>query len=104
MPDNATAEKVPGIPGLLEYRKDQKKLYLRANKTWNLLTQEKEVKIYRLKNIHCIQPLCLSPFICIRPGDLGVSRSLEMAFPGSCLSLSLGTDPRGFYSPVFLIF
>ena len=44
VPDNATAQKVPGIPGLLEYRKDEKKLYLRANKTWNLLTQEKEVK------------------------------------------------------------
>ena len=34
---------MPRIPGLLEYRQDQKKLYLRANKTWNLLTQEKEV-------------------------------------------------------------
>ena len=44
VPDNAAAEKVPAIPGLLEYRKDQKKLYVRANKTWNLLTQEKEVK------------------------------------------------------------
>ena len=44
VPDKATAQKVPGIPGLLEYRKDQKKLYVRANKTWNLLTQEKEVK------------------------------------------------------------
>ena len=43
MPNNETAKKVPPIPGLLEYRKDQKKLYLRANKTWNLLTQEKEV-------------------------------------------------------------
>ena len=45
MPNNATAEKVPEIPGLLEYRKDQEELYVRANKTWNLLTQEKEVKI-----------------------------------------------------------
>ena len=43
VPDNAAAKKVPEIPGLLEYRKDQKKLYVRANKTWNLLTQEKEV-------------------------------------------------------------
>ena len=45
MPNNATAKKVPAIPGLLEYHNDQKKLYVRANKTWNLLTQEKEVKI-----------------------------------------------------------
>ena len=43
VPNNVTAKKVPGIPGMLEYRLDQKKLYLRANKTWNLLTQEKEV-------------------------------------------------------------
>ena len=47
VPDNATAKIVPAISGLLEYRKDQKKLYIRANKTWNLLTQEKEVKKYR---------------------------------------------------------
>jgi hypothetical protein len=44
VPNNATAKKVPWIPGLLAYRKDQKKLYVRANKTWALLTQEKEVK------------------------------------------------------------
>ena len=43
MPNNETAKQVPAIPGLLEYRKDQKKLYVRANKTWNLLAQEKEV-------------------------------------------------------------
>ena len=44
VPDSAAAKKVPAIPGLLEYRNDQKKLYVRANKTWSLLTQEKEVK------------------------------------------------------------
>ena len=42
--NNVSAKKVPAIPGLLEYRKDQKKLYLRANKTWSLLPQEKEVR------------------------------------------------------------
>ena len=47
VPDNVTAKKVPRIPGLLEYRKDEKKLYVRANKTWNVLTQEKEVKTFR---------------------------------------------------------
>ena len=45
VPNSAAAKKVPAIPGLLEYRNDQKKLYVRANKTWSLLTQEKEVKI-----------------------------------------------------------
>jgi hypothetical protein len=43
VPDKETAKKMPAIPGLLAYRQDQKKLYVRANKTWNLLTQEKEV-------------------------------------------------------------
>ena len=46
VPNNVTAEKVPNVPGLLQYRKDKKKLYLRANKTWNLLAQEKEVRKY----------------------------------------------------------
>ncbi|XP_046848420.1 keratin, type II cytoskeletal 1-like isoform X1 [Xenia sp. Carnegie-2017] len=41
--DNKTAEKVPQIPGLLEFRLDQKELYVRANKSWNILPQEKEI-------------------------------------------------------------
>ena len=44
VPDNKTAKKVPKIPGLLEYRLDQKKLYVRANETWNILPQEIEVR------------------------------------------------------------
>ncbi|XP_028396090.1 uncharacterized protein LOC114520085 [Dendronephthya gigantea] len=44
LPDGADAGKVPAIPGMLEYRLDSKKLYVRANKTWSPLTQEKEVK------------------------------------------------------------
>ncbi|XP_046843367.1 uncharacterized protein LOC124437433 [Xenia sp. Carnegie-2017] len=43
VPDNKTEKKVPKIPGLLEYRLDQKKLYVRSNKTWNILSQEMEV-------------------------------------------------------------
>ena len=58
MPDNASAKKVPAIPGLLEYRKDQKKLYVRANKTWSLLTQEKEVKICSLYYSYCTVLYC----------------------------------------------
>ena len=58
MPDNTSAKNVPAIPGLLEYRKDQKKLYVRANKTWSLLTQEKEVKIRSLYYLYCAV-LCL---------------------------------------------
>ena len=54
VPDNAAAEKVPAIPGLLEYRNDQKKLYVRANKTWSLLTQGKEVNIDLHSGVHHI--------------------------------------------------
>ncbi|XP_046843366.1 uncharacterized protein LOC124437432 isoform X2 [Xenia sp. Carnegie-2017] len=43
VPDNKTEQKVPKIPGLLEYRLDEKKLYVRSNKTWNILSQEMEV-------------------------------------------------------------
>jgi hypothetical protein len=34
---------VPAVPGLLEYRKDNKKLYVRENDTWEVIAQEKKV-------------------------------------------------------------
>jgi hypothetical protein len=43
VPDAETGKKVPEIPGLLEYRKDTKELYLRANKTWKIIAPEKKV-------------------------------------------------------------
>ena len=43
VPDSAAAQKVPPVPGLLEYRKDTEKLYVRSNKTWNVLGEEKKV-------------------------------------------------------------
>ena len=43
VPDSAAAQKVPPVPGLLEYRKDTKKLYLRSNETWNVIGEEKKV-------------------------------------------------------------
>jgi hypothetical protein len=46
VPDNSTAENVPEVPGLLEYRKDTKKLYLRANETWREIAPEKKVHEY----------------------------------------------------------
>ena len=45
VPDSTAAKKIPKIAGLLEYRKDQKKLYVRSNETWNSLPQEKEVML-----------------------------------------------------------
>ncbi|CAB3990904.1 Hypothetical predicted protein, partial [Paramuricea clavata] len=43
VPDSAAAQKVPPVPGLLEYRKDTKKLYVRSNGTWNVIGEEKKV-------------------------------------------------------------
>ncbi|CAB3983885.1 Hypothetical predicted protein [Paramuricea clavata] len=43
VPDSKTAQKVAGIDGLLEYRKDKQELYIRSNKTWNVLAQKNEI-------------------------------------------------------------
>ena len=43
VPDASTAQKVPAVDGLLEYRKDKEELYVRSNKTWNVLAREKKV-------------------------------------------------------------
>jgi hypothetical protein len=43
VPDGETAKKVPAVPGLLEYRKDNKELYVRANETWKAIVSGKKV-------------------------------------------------------------
>ena len=43
VPDENTAKKVPAVPGLLEYRKDMKELYVRANGTWQEIAPEKKI-------------------------------------------------------------
>ena len=43
VPDSAAAEKVPPVPGILEYRKDTTELYVRSNETWNVIVDEKKV-------------------------------------------------------------
>ena len=43
VPDSAAAQKVPPVPGILEYRKDTKKLYVRSNETWNAIGEETKV-------------------------------------------------------------
>ena len=45
MPDSSAALKVPAVDGLLEYRKDKQQLFLRSNKTWNVLAPENKVKL-----------------------------------------------------------
>ena len=57
--NNVTAKKVPKVPGLLQYREDLKKLFLRANKTWSLLPQEKEVNSVK-KIVQNYLRLCVS--------------------------------------------
>ncbi len=43
VPDVKTAKKVPAVPGLLEYRKDTKELYVRANESWSIVAQQEKV-------------------------------------------------------------
>ena len=45
VPDLSAAQKVPAIDGLLEYRKDKQELYVRSNKTWNVLAPENKVEL-----------------------------------------------------------
>lgn len=43
VPDGETAKKGPSIDGLLEYRKDNKQLYVRTNEAWSAVAQEEKV-------------------------------------------------------------
>ncbi|CAB3988225.1 ---NA--- [Paramuricea clavata] len=57
VPDGTAAQKIPPVPGLLEYRKDNKKLYVRSNKSWNVIGEEKKV----LLNLLCSPKLMNTP-------------------------------------------
>ena len=43
VPDSTVARNVPAVDGLLQYRKDKQELYIRSNKTWNVLATENKV-------------------------------------------------------------
>ena len=43
VPDSSAAQKVPAVDGLLEYREDKQELYIRSNRTWNVLARENKV-------------------------------------------------------------
>ena len=43
VPNAQAAEKVPPIPGMLAYRKDNEELYVRADKTWKIIAQNEKV-------------------------------------------------------------
>ena len=45
VPNSSAEQKVPAVDGLLEYCKDKQELYLRSNKTWNVLPQESKVQL-----------------------------------------------------------
>jgi hypothetical protein len=49
VPDSSAARKIPAVDGLIQYRKDKQELYLRSNKTWNVLAPEKKVVLYLAK-------------------------------------------------------
>ena len=49
VPDSSAAQKVPAVDGLLEYRKDKQELYIRSNKTWNVLAPENKVELRRFE-------------------------------------------------------
>ena len=43
MSDKKSLEKIPNVPGLLSYRKDDKQLYVNQGSKWQALSKEKEV-------------------------------------------------------------
>ena len=43
VPDAKTSKKVPPVPGIMQYRQDEKKLYIRSNETWEVLEPERKV-------------------------------------------------------------
>ena len=49
--NNRSMNKLPKIKGLLSYRTDDRKLYLKANSHWKALATQKDVRC-----ILCIQP------------------------------------------------
>jgi hypothetical protein len=43
--DKESFEKIPDVPGLLSYRKDDKQLYVNQGSNWQALSTEKEVSL-----------------------------------------------------------
>ncbi|XP_028413259.1 uncharacterized protein LOC114536107 [Dendronephthya gigantea] len=43
VPDNFTASNIPEVSGLLKYRKDNQKLYVRSKTSWNMIAEEKKL-------------------------------------------------------------
>ncbi|XP_028413273.1 uncharacterized protein LOC114536122 [Dendronephthya gigantea] len=43
VPDNKTVGKIPAVPGILKFRKDNQKLYVRSNERWNAIAEEKKL-------------------------------------------------------------
>ena len=55
VPDNATANKVLSVPGMIVYREDKKKLYVAKDKKLNALAEEKKVPVSPCSNIYSTQ-------------------------------------------------
>ncbi|XP_028391559.1 fibrinogen-like protein A [Dendronephthya gigantea] len=43
VPDNKTVGKIPAVPGILKFRKDNQKLYVRSHERWNAIAEEKKL-------------------------------------------------------------
>jgi hypothetical protein len=43
--DKESFEKIPDVPGLLSYRKDDKQLYVNQGSKWEALSTEQEVSL-----------------------------------------------------------
>ncbi|XP_028391545.1 uncharacterized protein LOC114516310 [Dendronephthya gigantea] len=43
VPDNGSVSKIPAVSGILKFRKDNQKLYVRSNERWNAIAEEKKL-------------------------------------------------------------
>ncbi|XP_028391389.1 uncharacterized protein LOC114516186 [Dendronephthya gigantea] len=43
VPDSKTVNKIPAVSGILKFRKDNQKLYVRSNERWNAIAEDKKV-------------------------------------------------------------
>ncbi|XP_028391546.1 uncharacterized protein LOC114516311 [Dendronephthya gigantea] len=43
VPDNGSVSKIPAVSGILKFRKDNQKLYVRSNERWNVIAEGKKL-------------------------------------------------------------
>ncbi|XP_028413234.1 fibrinogen gamma chain-like [Dendronephthya gigantea] len=75
VPDNSSVSKIPGISGILEFRKDNQKLYVRSNERWNAIAEEKKLNSAFAKLTARLDNLTR---------NLQIKDSLEACIPNVC--------------------